>query len=344
MKLLVCTQVVDRQDSNLGFFHRWIEEFAAHCEQVTVICLREGAHDLPSNVRVLSLGKEVGTSRIVRIVRFYRYIIRYRHDYDAVFVHMNPEYVVLGGFLWHRWKKKVGLWYAHQSRTRKLARAVSLVDRVLTVAPESFPIQTPKLRAIGHGIDTRVFAPTTPTKDSSIRIITTGRIAQRKHLVEMLSALDVLHARGVAFMFTIVGVATVPTEEQYAAVLVKEIMKRPYHDRVRLVGAVPHHRLSEVLGSQDLFLNFSGTGNMDKAGLESLVCGVPVLATNSAFRQMLEPYGLYVSTMAGEQVAQAIEQFLHRSDRAVVVTKLRDRVLAEHSLSSLIPKILSELI
>ena len=58
MRLLIVTQKVDREDDLLGFFHQWIIEFAKHCESVTVICLEEGSHRLPSNVRVFSLGKE----------------------------------------------------------------------------------------------------------------------------------------------------------------------------------------------------------------------------------------------------------------------------------------------
>ena len=58
MKLLIITQTVDINDQILGFFHRWVEEFAKHCEQITVICLEKGIHDLPQNVRVFSLGKE----------------------------------------------------------------------------------------------------------------------------------------------------------------------------------------------------------------------------------------------------------------------------------------------
>ena len=57
MRLLILTQKVDINDDILGFFHRWIEEFAKRCEKVIVICLQEGRHDLPSNVKVLSLGK-----------------------------------------------------------------------------------------------------------------------------------------------------------------------------------------------------------------------------------------------------------------------------------------------
>ena len=50
MKLLICTQKVDKNDSVLGFFHRWIEEFAKHCEKVTVICLQKGDDDLPAKI------------------------------------------------------------------------------------------------------------------------------------------------------------------------------------------------------------------------------------------------------------------------------------------------------
>ena len=74
MRLLICTQTVDRADSALGFFHRWIEELSKRCESVIVVCLKEGKHALPHNVEVLSLGKEAGLSRFAKVFRFYRYI------------------------------------------------------------------------------------------------------------------------------------------------------------------------------------------------------------------------------------------------------------------------------
>jgi len=342
MKLLICTQTLDSQDSNLGFFHRWVEEFAGRCEKVTVICLREGDHVLPSNVVVLSLGKEAGTSRLTRAVRFLRYITARRGEYDAVFVHMNPEYVLLGGYLWKRWGKKTGLWYAHKSLTKKLSIAVRLVDYVFTVAASSFPIRTVKCLPMGHGIDTELFKPDIHQESTQIRIVTTGRVAQSKHLLEMLNALDVLHARGERFSFTIAGAPTSPNEEAYAQTLHEEIAKRPYKDKVVLLGAVAHHRLPEVLHGQDIFFNFGGTGNMDKAGLEALACGIPLLSTNSEFQALLDPHGLYVPTMEGDAVAKALLAFLSRSDRSAIAATLRNKVSEQHSLSRLIPKILTE--
>lgn len=343
MRLLITTQVLDSQDSNLGFFHRWVEEFAANCEQVIVICLKKGDYVLPPNVTVLSLGKESGSTRFKRIYLFLKYILNYRNDYDAVFVHMNPEYVLLGGFLWHKWGKKVGLWYAHKSLTQKLKRAVSMVDRVFVVSSDTFPIKTPKLAVLGHGIDISLFKPTIHLESTETRIVTTGRIAESKHLVEMLETLDALHACGEKFTFTIVGVPTTPQEERYAVRVRQEIARRPFVDKVHVLGSIPHHRLPEVLHGQDLFFNFGATGNMDKAGLEALACGIPVLSTNPQFEALLSPYGLYVPTLAGETIAQAMVKFLSRSDRPAIAATLRNIVNAEHSLPKLIPKILAAL-
>ncbi len=104
MKLLICTQTVDSTDPVLGFFVRWIGEFAAQCEQVTVICLRRGEYDVPPNVRVFPLG---GKSKIIRAYKLIKGSVRFKSNYDAVFVHMNPEYVVTAGWLWKLLGKKL---------------------------------------------------------------------------------------------------------------------------------------------------------------------------------------------------------------------------------------------
>src|SRR3989338_2530121 len=105
MRLLICTQAVDTEDPVLGFFHQWIEEFAKHAEKITVICLGEGTHRLPEHVSIWSLGKEPvqqdfmiyhkALRRVRYVVWFWRLAWRLRNEYDAVFVHMNQEYVLL---------------------------------------------------------------------------------------------------------------------------------------------------------------------------------------------------------------------------------------------------------
>jgi glycosyltransferase involved in cell wall biosynthesis len=343
MKLLIITQILDAQDSNLGFFHRWVEEFARRCEKVIVICLKEGEHHLPGNVRVLSLGKERGASRLTRIWQFFSYIRSYKDEYDAVFVHMNPEYIVLGGRFWHRNRKKISLWYAHKSVTRALKLAVRRLDAVFTVSEASFRVPTQKLHVVGHGIDTEVFKPDMREASLETRLVTSGRIAPSKHLVEMIQALDALHAKGEKFTFTIVGAPVTPQEKVYERHLKEEIAKRPFASKITLMGAVGHDQLPAILNRHDVFLNFGDTGNMDKAGLEALAVGIPLVTTNEAFEPLLAPFGLYAPEGDYEAIAAAIIKAMERPDRAAMAATLRGKVVENHSLGRLIPRILAAL-
>ncbi|MDD5074974.1 MAG: hypothetical protein PHO54_03790 [Candidatus Peribacteraceae bacterium] len=109
MKLLIVTQKADRTDPILGFFHRWLEEFSPRVETLTVIAQSAGDFALPSNTRVLSLGKEKGRSRVAQILTFWKLIWSGRDSYDRVLVHMTPVWVVLGAPVWAVLRKRVFL-------------------------------------------------------------------------------------------------------------------------------------------------------------------------------------------------------------------------------------------
>ena len=146
MKLLIVTQKVDINDSNLGFFHRWIEEFAKHYERVEVICLEKGKYNFSRNVFVSSLGKEDGRGRIFRLIRFLHLVNILR--YDRVFVHMNPEYVILGGPIWHILGMKVAFWYTHKAVNLRLRLAVRIADVIFSASRESFRLATMKFKIL----------------------------------------------------------------------------------------------------------------------------------------------------------------------------------------------------
>ena len=138
MKLLIVTQKVDKNDPVLGFFHRWVEEFAKHYDQVTAICLGEGQYHLPPNVKVLSLGKERKMYVINYVLNFYRYIWAERRNYDAVFVHMNQEYVLLGWKHWFFMSKPIYLWRNHAKGNLWTRLAVIFSKKVFYTSPQSY--------------------------------------------------------------------------------------------------------------------------------------------------------------------------------------------------------------
>jgi len=329
MRLLIVTQAVDLDDPILGFFHRWIELFAEHCESVTVICLRKGRSALPGNVRVISLGKEQGGGRLSYIRAFYAAIRAERKNYDSVFVHMNPEYVILAGWYWRMTGKRIGMWYTHKAVNARLVLATLLSNMVLTASKESFRFSSRKVHIMGHGIDTDAFVASKHPQD--LRIVTVGRITPAKRLIEMLAVLDELYRGGHGFTFRVLGAAAAKGDHAYEQKLRAEIAKRPYAPSVSM-GAVSNDQLPRALESASVFLHLSTTGSVDKAVLEALATGLPVVTTSGAFRDA-------PVTHAGEDPVSLAAAVLKAHAGGVVTGTAYVRI--QHSLDGLISRILS---
>lgn len=160
MKLLIVAQVLDTEDPVLGFFHDWVHRLAHRIEHIEVICLREGKHELPQNVRVQSLGKERGRqSRITYAMRFLSYTWKLRGRYDAVFVHMNQEYVLLAGFWWLLLGKPVYLWRNHAQGSYLTDLAALFCRKVFCTSAHSYTAKYRKTVRMPVGVDTARFYP-----------------------------------------------------------------------------------------------------------------------------------------------------------------------------------------
>lgn len=266
--ILIVTQKVDISDPILGFFHRWIEEFSKHVEQVTVIALGVGKYQLPANVRVFSLGKERGVSRVGYILNFYRLIWRERKNYDVVFVHMNPEYVVLGGICWRLWSKRVALWYTHKSVDLKLRIASLLTHTILTASKESFRIQSKKVYVVGHGIDTDFFSPDESVKREPF-LLSAGRLSPiKRHDL----AIEIAAREGTSLHIAGEG------EERGNL----ESLARKVGVSVMFLGALNQSQLRDEYRRTTRFIHRSETGSLDKVVLEAAACGCPVDTTDPA--------------------------------------------------------------
>ncbi len=343
---MIVTQTVDEGDPVLGFFVRWIEEFAQNVEQVEVICLKLGRSDLPKNVRVHSLGKEDPprfARRVVYAFRFLRLAWQLRREYDAVFVHMNPEYIVLAGILWRALGKRVALWYTHRSVDLKLRIAAILTNVIVTASAESFRLPSTKMRVVGHGIDMTQFVPL-PKKQTgtTLHVLTIGRLSSTKRILEMLAAIDVLVARGVSVAFTIAGVPATVADAAYERQVHAMIFAKPTASHVQFLGAVSHTDIPALLERHDVFLNLSLTGSLDKAVLEALAAGLPAVTTNVAFRDLLANVpGLFIETDSPETIADALV-FAAHADITPITGRIRAQFALPHTIATICQLLMGE--
>jgi len=344
MKLLITTQKVDENDDVLGFFHRWIEEFAKHCEQITVICLYEGEHHLPENVKVLSLGKEEGASRITYILRFYRYIWSERKNYDSVFVHMNQIYVILGGFFWRLSGKRVGLWYAHRHVSFSLRVAEKFTHTVFTPSKKSFRLKSDKLKVMGHGINTELFKPLDGKQGDVFRIVTVGRISPIKDYETLISAIEIIVQKGISIRVDIVGDVGTPEQKEYLYHIKEIIKEKKLENFFSFVGAVTQKELPKYLQRADIFVNMSHTGSLDKAILEAMSSGVIVVTCNESLSEILGNYAEMLM-FSKKNVTSFVERInfvrgLKEQKKQEIKEKLRSIVTEEHNIEKLIVKII----
>jgi len=352
MKLLILTQKLDKNDDLLGFFHGWAAEFAKHCEKATVIALGAGEYDLPGNVKVLSLGKEKAGSKFKRVgylLKFYKYIWQERQNYDAVFVHMNKEYVILGGWYWRLLGKRIAFWYVHKQAGPGLRLAEKMANVIFTASPESFNLKSAKLKIIGHGIDLAKFSHEPEAKNNkNFKIIYVGRISQIKNQKLLIEAANILvNTRGVKnIKVDLVGGPVFENDNSYKNELTERIRGSQLENFTRFSGSVPNKDLADIYAQADLSVNLSPTGGMDKAVLESMAAGLPVIAYNKTFSSLLAGHDdlLLKNLEAGELAGKITELMkLLPEQRRTIGLNLRNKIIQDYGLANLINKIVDQL-
>lgn len=333
MRLLFITYKVADRDSLVGFVAGWLRDLSVHFERIEVLCLAAGQADLPANIRVHSLGKEAGVGRLARGLGFFRALWGLRDSVDAVFCQFSPEYVIAAAPLARLRGWPITLWYTHRQVTLRLRLAVALADRVVTASPESFQLATPKLRVIGHGIDTGRFCPVEGLAPAGPPVLlAVGRRAPIKRYELLIDAVELLTRAGRQLRVRIVGGDEGNAPPGYAAGLQTRIDRAGLHDIVQLVGPLPYDQVPGEYQRAVLHVNLAPTGGMDKAVLEGLAAGTPSLACNETFRPLFgEDADLLIlpEDTAGTLAAH-IAALLDKpeTERRALGLRLRERVTA----------------
>lgn len=350
MRVLILTQKVDKNDDILGFFHRWIIEFAGRCEKVIVVCLEKGKYDLPANVEVLSLGKELhDTHTVFQKVRyaanFFTYAWTRRNDYDAVFVHMNPIYVALGGWQWRLCGKRIVLWYTHKNVDFKLRVAEFFSDRIVTASAESFRLKSSKVLVVGHGIPVEEFARIAEVrhwmKDGVLHVVAVGRITPIKNFDVLVRAVAMLRERGVQVRVTIVGGESIMSDSSCAKKLHALVNELQIADHIVFAGAIPNSEIARYYGENDVSVNLCPDGGVDKVVLESMAAGCIPFASNRAFDEYFGSYAndLRVTYRDPADLAKKLDAIRSRNDLPEMRAVLLETVRRKSDVVSLVARL-----
>lgn len=347
MKLLIVTQKIDINDSLLGFFHRWVEEFSKHYERVIVIALGVEEYHLPENVKVLSLGKEKLSvdnqwsivCKIKYLFKFYKYIWQERKNYDSVFIHMNQEYVLLAAKLWWLMGKKIMLWRNHPKGNLLTNLAVLLSDRVFCTSKYSYTAKFKKTEIMPVGIDTELFKRNININKLKNSILSLGRIAPVKNIDLLIEALNILNKEGFSFNAVIIG-DVAHKDKQYYELIKNKVKEYGLEKMIDFRRAVIPKEVVNVYNDYDLFVNLTLTGSMDKTIFEAMACETLVLTSNRSLKGSIDNSFL-VDENNIVQLASKIKEAISLRDieKDKLGKELRNFVIENHSLKKLMEKI-----
>jgi len=298
LKLLFITQKIDPHATHLGFIYYWLLEMIPHFEKIHVISLHPVRHNtFPKCVTIDALSLSSNTTpRILKFLRFYWCIFFHRKEYQVVFVHMTPIYIVLGGLFWKLFRKKIFLWYTHSQSSISLKIASLFCSRIFTAHARSFPFVNPKVKDLGHGIPLDLFQPK-PIQDygqKQIKLLYTGRISPAKNIFTLIDACQFLKQCGVDFHLNILGIY-IERNALYYQEMISRITHFSLTSQITILPAVSYKKCVDFYRHSDFLINLSRKGFFDKNVLESMACGTLCFFCNPLYNDSIpEKYQKYI--------------------------------------------------
>jgi glycosyltransferase involved in cell wall biosynthesis len=320
-RLIFLTQAVDPAHPALAATIPKLEALAARVDEMVVLAQSAGEAELPHNVDVRTFG---ASSRAERLVRFERELARALPG-DAVVAHMIPVYVLLAAPLVRPRGIPLVLWFTHWKASLQLRAAEKLATAIVSVDRRSFPLESPKVRAIGHGIDVSEFPCARRQAHDGVRALVLGRYSPAKGIGNILR-----------------GAGEVPGVEVEVRGAALNDFERRHRDEelagfgVPLGDAVPRSEVPALFARSDVLINNMEAGAPDKVVYEAAAACLPVLASNPVFDDLFEGYPLFFERDSHESLAERLRWFagLSVEKRAEIGRTLSERVAKAHSVQT----------
>jgi glycosyltransferase involved in cell wall biosynthesis len=340
-RVVVVTQTIDADHPALAQTVDLVGALAARCDGVDVICDSVGRHDLPSTVSFRTYASRWKPGRGLRFESALAAALRPRPL--GVLVHMVPTFLVLAAPLTKPARVPLVLWYTHWHASRSLRVATRLADAVLSVDRRSFPLESQKVRGIGHAVDTHRFTPVAHDEArEGLRLLTLGRFARWKGYGTTLDGFRLAVSNGLDATLELRGPTLTADEGAHRAELEERVAADPeLASRVTIANPVVRDEVPALLARADALIsaNEPRSGEtLDKVVYEAGACAVPVVASNAALAEYLD--GLPVELRFEPRDPQGLARVLAglgaagRVQLADAGAELRRRVEEGHSLDS----------
>jgi len=195
------------------------------------------------------------------------------------------------------------------------------------VGTTTFPKPSRKLATVGQAIDVDRFAGAHEAHDGPLRAVVIGRYSPAKGLDTIVRA--VVAVDGVRL--DVHGPAPNDEARGEHERLQRLVGELGVGDRVGLHGPLRREEVVQTLARSDVLVN-NAPGGADRIVYEAAASGIPVLASNRAHADLLDPDAFYRRDDADGLAAKLAA--LASADRDEIGRSLRERVRRGHSVDS----------
>lgn len=347
MRLLVITQELATDSSNMSVGHLWAQHLAPLVNHLDVIATTVGNTDLPDNVAIHRLGKECGRRRPARwstlLARCHELIGS--RSVDGVLAHMVPAYALAASPWCVPLRIPLVLWYTSHGLTGTLRAAVRVVTAAVTASPESFPLVSDRTFVVGHGIDTLAFAAELRGIGSSAipAVGVAGRMTPLKGILTVIEAVAQMRDDGAPVNLQIAGAPFYPSDHAYLDEVHRRVRELDLADHVTFRGALSGTEMPAFYAGLDVFIAWRTQPALDKSGLEALATGTLLVTNNPSYRDLLGEFATDLLVPSSPQdLAQGLQTALalHTGLRDAVVKTLRQRVIEHHAADRLAERLI----
>jgi glycosyltransferase involved in cell wall biosynthesis len=327
-RLVFVTQQIDPAHTALAATVRKVEALAARVDELVVLADGVVPGVLPGNCRAHVFA---APTRAGRGVRFEAALARELLPRPlAVVAHMCPIYAVLAAPLVRPLRVPLVLWFTHWRASRLLQAAERASTRVVSVDRRSFPLDSPKLAGIGHGIDMSQFdCSAREPGGGRLRVLALGRTSPAKGLE------TVVRAAALADVDIELRGPSLSDEERAERTRLEALAGA----NVRFAEPVARAEVPALFRRSDVLVNNMRAGAADKVVLEAAASCLPVVASDPGWTDLLGPELLFERD-SPESLAAAFAR-VAAADRVALGRELRERVVRDHSVEAWADKLLA---
>jgi len=341
MNLILFNFESNKDSQALAFALDWVNEISKNVKKLYVISLRCGEFKVRDNVEVYCINQDK-KNRLQTVFSIWKILfnIHKKDEIDGYFVHMAHYFVPIIYPFAKIYNQKIVLWYAHKSVPFSLKVSNLLIDKALASTKIGYQIKTNKLKIIGQGIDCEKFKLKTSFKSKISNIITVGRISKVKNTLLIVEAFLKLNRDDLKLY--IVGDALGEEDKKYLS-KIKNIIPANKKENIIFTGSISFDKLPGIYRKMDLAINISDTGSLDKAIIEPMAMGIPVITSNESAKELfyhLDNKGVFL--LKDKQELFDVLKEVVSKPLDIERNLLREEIVKNHSLSNLAKKIVSE--